>query len=985
MSQGPRPGVGGAGRGPTLPEFVGRERELAALTGPLARPPAVVLVEGEAGIGKSRLLQAFLSSAVAERSRILVVGCPPFRESLTLGPIVDAVCQAREGVTGLALSPLAGALRPLLPEWAADLPPAPEPLDDANASRHRLFRALAELIQGLGVEVLVVEDLHWADEATLEFLLFLTSRPGARSPSLVATYRPEDVADGSLVLQLSSRLPAGATHARVTVPPLDKTETARLVSSMLDCEDVSEEFTIFLHARTDGIPLAIEESVRLLVERADLVRRDGRWMRHSLDELEVPPTVRDAVLERLQRLDPVARRVLEVAAVLAEPADEMVIREPAGLRSDKVQAGLHQALSCGLLVEDERGRYRFRHALMGQAVYEAIPGPQRRRLHLLAGRALERLDPTPDVQLARHFREGGDHARWGQYAERAAARAIDKEDHTTAVVLLHELVTTAGLPIDTRARLARTLGDAALARREMPDGLHRQVIDTLRAVLDTQGLDARERAEVRTAMARLLGQVGDMEACRTELERAIAHLDHDVVQQCRAMTYLGLPYLGPWPASTYLRWLRRAADVARGITSAEDRLALATDRAFALLILGEEAGWKLAAELPASATSPGDRRELARGHAHIGATAVLWGRYAEARQRLVAGFELVESDGFLRIRNSMLVTLAHLDWLTGVWEGLAERVAAVGDADDTHPVTRLHAVRIAGRLEAARGSPHRAEDYLRRALDEARKAKMADEPLEPAAALARLRLAEGAVEEALRETDEAVSILATKRVWLWATEIAPVRVEALVRADRGEEAAGLVAAFGRGLRGRNAPAPRAALATCRAILVSDSGDARRAAAAFGRAARAWDALPQPYDALLARERQAHCLLADDRVADGLSLLTDVHRGMTELGARGDADRVAHTLRGRGVEVTRRSGGRPGYGDELSPRERDVVRLLVTGKTDREIAAKLFISPKTVARHLHSARRKLKVSSRTALAVAVIESGLVDDAAPVHAP
>src|SRR5258708_5287254 len=168
----------GAGRWPMMraPGFVGREAELAGLARALADPGAVVLVEGEAGIGKTRLLREYLATPSGRAHHALVATCPPFRQPCTLGPVVEAVGQATETVTGLRLSALAGALRPLFPEWAGDLPPALEPAGDATAARHRLFRALAELLGRLEAAMLRVEDGHWADEGTLGFLLFPASR-----------------------------------------------------------------------------------------------------------------------------------------------------------------------------------------------------------------------------------------------------------------------------------------------------------------------------------------------------------------------------------------------------------------------------------------------------------------------------------------------------------------------------------------------------------------------------------------------------------------------------------------------------------------------------------------------------------------------------------------------------------------------------------------------------------------------------------------
>src|SRR5690606_24659058 len=139
--------------------------------------------------------------------------------------------------------------------------------------------------------------------------------------------------------------------------------------------------------------------------------------------------------------------------------------------------------------------------------------------------------------------------------------------------------------------------------------------------------------------------------------------------------------------------------------------------------------------------------------------------------------------------------------------------------------------------------------------------------------------------------------------------------------------------------------------------------------------------PRPYDAWLAREAQARCLLAAGRTETAVSLLERTLQGLSNLGARADADRVGELLREHGVQARRtRRRGRRGYGNQLSPRELEVVRLVVTGRTNREIADALSRSPKTVAGQLSSAMRKLGVSSRTALAVAAVDAGLVPDGA-----
>jgi DNA-binding CsgD family transcriptional regulator/tetratricopeptide (TPR) repeat protein len=892
---------------------------------------------------------------------------------------VEALRQAGQPVRQLALSGLAGALRPLFPEWAADLPPLPESLVDAEATRHRLYRALAELIGSLGVTVLVVEDVHWADEVSLEFLLFLTTRQQiSRELSLIVTYRPEDVAEGSLLLRLSSRVPHGVTQTRLAPPPLGVTDTARLVSSMLHGAQVSDTFAAFLHERTDGLPLAVEESVRLLGDRADLVRRNGRWVRTSLEGLQVPPTVRDSTLERVQRQDAATRQVLRAAAVVGA-ADEATLAAVAGLPAAELRAGATGAVAAGLLQDTATGKLAFRHILSATAVYEAIGGAERRELHLRAGHVLEQLDPPPAVRLARHFREGGDVAGWARWAGRAAADATASSDHITAASLLADLPGQRDLPAPVRAMLAKQLALAALFLQAVDVDQTSRVVRTVRSALDLPGLPVRQRAELRNLLGRLLNQQGEPAAAFVEFAQAIPHLSHLPVEAARSMVSLGWPRAGPWPAAVHLRWLRRADRLPLASLRPADRLGLLVDRAAALLQLGAEEGWSLAGQLPETAASQEERIHLARGYLNIGDAAMHWGRYPEARRLLTAGLELSEASGFGRIGAISRTTLIRLDWLTGAWDGLADRVTALTGTDDTLLGAEQEVMLVAAMLALAQGGYSRADQQLRDCLEEARRRGWVALELAPAAGLARLRLAAGDVAAARELTDQPIRTVGYKRIWVWAADIAPVRVEALVRAGALAEADRLVSAFASGLRGRHAPAPRAALLTCRAILAEHRGQLRAAGSGFARAAAAWEALPRPYDAVCARERQGGCLLAAGQAEPGLAALSQALDGFRGLGAGGDADRVAARLREQGMDVARRwRGGRRGYGDQLSPRELEVVRLVATGKTNREIAKLLSKAPGTVAGQLRSAMRKLGVTSRTALAVRAIEAGVLPE-------
>lgn len=954
-----------------VPALIGRDRELAVLGSALTTPPAIVLVEGEAGIGKSRLVADFVGSPAMRRHHALLAACPPFRQPLTLSPVVDSVREAAADVAGLRLSPLAGALRPLIPEWAPDLPPAPEPLTDPSAARHRLFRALAEILAQLRVTVLIVEDAHWADEATTEFLLFITTRQPQRL-SLIVTYRPEDVPAASSLRRLSSRQTAALPRHRLVLNPLDADGTSALVSSMLNDEPVSPGFANRLHRDTEGLPLAVEESVRLLRDRSDLHRESGAWDRRHYGDLDVPPTVRDAVLERTGRLDDDARAVLRAAAVLTDAAGEPLLGLVTGLAPAMVRAGLDRAADSGLLAEDSRGLVSFRHALAARAVHETIPVRDKREMHLRAGTALQNSSSIPAARLIRHFREAGKTSLWCRYAERAADAALAAGDAAVAAALLHDLITHADITARTIARLAAKLPLRGLREHAVLN----EISHSLRAALESGSLTAAQRANIRAKLGEALVCTWNLSAGTAELERALPDLAHSPGEAARAMSLLGVPDYNLWPRRENRSWLDRAAETAKDpAVSTANRLRVTITRAFSLLAMGCDEGWAEAARIPADATDPDEIYCIATAGLNVGDSVMRLGQYREARQRLEAGLELSTREDYPRLRGCLLSTLTHVDWFLGSWGGLAARAQLLTEHDE--PMVALEASLVCGLLAVAAGRNREAASTLARVIDGFQRLGMLNMPLEPAATLARLRLSDGDAAAAVALTDGPMVVITSKGIWEWATEVAPVRMRALVACGRHAEAARLVSDFGTGLRGSTSPAPLAALAQCQAIAASARGQHDHAASLYSRADEAWLALPRPYKALLVREQSGRCLIAAGQIEAGLAVLREVFRELADLGADGDAERVVRLLRGRGERVPRLwRHGRNGYGNQLSPREIEVVRLVVAGHTNQEIANQLCRSVSTVRTQLSSAMRKVGASSRAGLAARVAASLLV---------
>jgi DNA-binding CsgD family transcriptional regulator len=684
----------------------------------------------------------------------------------------------------------------------------------------------------------------------------------------------------------------------------------------------------------------------------------------------VPPSIGETVLELVGGLSQDAQAVLRSVAVVGEPATETTLIAVTECDPRQARAGLSEAITRGLLTESDRGLVSFRHVLASRAVYEHIPRPERRALHRRVGLVLEGQPPTSPAQLARHFREAGEEAEWRRYGERSADLALASGDETAAADALYELLTSAALPVADVARLAGKLPYPALRGQTR----RHRLLAALRSALAMPDIEQGVEASIRFQLGCALSTGMKFTAACTELERAIPGLGDDPKAQARAMMLLADPRGTIRPATEHLRWLRRAARLTQPADSA-DRLRLAVDRVSALLALGAEDGWREAGGLPLTAPDPRVTRAITRSHLNIGDAALHWGRYAEAGWRLGQALETATAHGYRGLRHAALATRARLDWYTGSWTGLATRAGDLADDPDVGLLIRMEAAVVVGLLHAATGKSEQGAERLRAAVEETQRAE-ALYSAAPAAALARIYLAGNRVVDALQVTEAPMGVIGAKGLWMWATELAPVRVAALAAADREGEASELMVAFAHWRRGRNAPAPRAGLMLCSAELAETAMDHAQAATLYARAASAWQALPRPYDALLARESQASCLLAAGKREAGLSLLCEVLQEASALGATADADRVASRLRGHGVAALR-SGrrGRRGYGEQLSPREHEVVQLLLTGQTNAQIAESLSRSPKTVAVQLHSAMRKLGARSRTELAVKAVGEGM----------
>ena len=941
------------------PVLIGRGAELSLLVQAALSPPSLALVEGEAGVGKTRLVRELISDPRLEGRRTLVGHCHRLQAPFPLGSLIEALRNVGSDPPSASLSPVVGALRPLLPELAAELPPQPVPFDDPRAERHRVFRALRELLVALGPAVCVLEDMHWADEGTLEFLAFLLSEP-VPVLGFVLTYRGEELCPSSLLLELASRPSKEILGEAVELSPLSVVEVQEL-AGMIGNEEVTHDFAACLHERTAGIPFVVEEVIRLLHDRGELAPLNGH-AQEELSALDVPPPVRHLFKGRMRTLAGDARLMVRSAAVLGVAASEDLVGRVAALARARATNGLAQALAAALLEEKGDGLYGFRHPLAAHAVYDEIPLPERRRLHLRAAHTLESgREPRPLAQIAYHFKEGGRPKQWARYAEAAAEAASFVGDDRTAARLLEQALSAPGLSRAARVGMAVKLGNAAVYSASP-----RPAICLLQRILDEEHMAMGVRGELRLALAQLKYHAGDSGPWREEMARAVGELRQRPELAAQGMITLAWPMLREGDLEGDLGWLRQAVDAAGRSRKPRIKISIESQRAAIMLSVGDPAGWDAVADIPDEGRSVEEKLALLRGYHSLSVVTLGLGYHRRAESFLAEVTRIHDELDRVWWGPWLASTKIALDWSLGRWQGLESRLREVLDSTVARPALSVGNQLILSSLLLRRGQLEDAERGFESALDSAQANPWLSARVSASASLARIRLARGDAQGAREMATLGLDLIKDKGIWVWARPVAPVAVQAFLACGESGRAQDVAEQFAAGLRGRDAPAAEAASTFCRGILAHGEGGYEAAAGFFRRAERGWEALPSPYEAARSREEQARCLLAqaDSRGAAGLLSALETFE---DLEARWDASRVRSELRAHGVALSRGRRGRRGYGDELSPREAEVAHMAGMGRKNREIAATLFLSPRTVEAHIASVLRKLGVDSRQALA------------------
>ncbi|MFE2728724.1 ATP-binding protein [Kitasatospora sp. NPDC059327] len=924
--------------------FVGREGELRALLGAVSSArPAVVLVEGEAGIGKSRLV-AEASAVLGERGlRVLAGGCHPLREPLAYGPVIDAL-----RLVGPWLPPMeelgasAGALAPLLPDLAGALPeppPALPPEVSGGAGRFRVVSGVRTVLEAVAPAVLVVEDVHWADEATRELLLLL-AREMPRDVALVLTYRAEDLPGGRPVLGVPFRRPPATGGVEIVLGPLGEAELGAMARDVLGGEPAPGLARTLLE-RSGGLPLVIEEDL------ITLARSPGG---PDTAALRVPRSLGELLAERTGRLGQDAAALVNAAAVLAVPATQSLLAEAAGLDDARGDNALTEALGAVVLRQLGPDAYGFAHVLAREAVYEALPGPVRSRIHRRVLEVLRAQDPPPLVQIAHHTRAMGDMAAWLPRAQAAADQAFAVGDHGIAVALLNEIIDQPDLTTAELSHAAMTLAHAAAAGTEVP-----ATIKILRRILGVTGLPPAMRGVIRASLGLLLIYEAGNLSGEEELVTALSEVgDSDPAAAARLLALLGCLETGRFSLTEQRDMVERGYALLAGNEDRLVRCLLDLARFLHRCVVADPAVPELLAALPresddvlvlqrtAMIVSVSIGRLFGVGHDGRAAAGIAEARAMAARGRLpVLGILL---DAFQ----------VELDWQAGRWEDAEQGLAALRERypNSLFDTGRILAT-VRGLTAAGRGLTARAASEFGQVL--ARDGLHLDS-LGAAAGTARLHLVRDDPRAAWRVLTDPLDFLGfldRKEAWAWARDLVPTAVETLLALNRVDEAAALAARHAKEIEGRDAPGAVAEQHHCRGLLLR-AGDPDAAMAAFDLAAARWTDIGRPYLAALAGERAAATRADLDEAA---ARLAGPIATFERLGASSDAARCQRLLRELGQKPLNPLG-RLGFGDHLSPREEQVRDLLASGATIKDIAAALFLSPRTVEKHVARVLAKL---------------------------
>ncbi len=975
------------------PIVVGRDDEVAELRRVLTEVAAgrgqVILLSGEAGIGKSRMTALLGKTASAERWQVLQGNFFETGRTLPFGGLIDLV-------RGFLDSPGAPAIRSpelvrLLPELDAE--GAAVSSSDSTLDKHRIFEALARLFVGFardGAALLVLEDLHWADDASLEFLLYLSRLVRSHRLLLVLTFRSDEVQAG---LQ---HLLAGLDRERVArelrLNRLSLMSVDRMLRAMLSRgRPIRADVLHTIHDLTDGNPFFVEEVVRSVISQSDTA---DIWNQGRLNLDRVPLNVDEAVRQRSAGLTPQTRRVLEIAAVAGRRFDFPLLQQLAGLDEQGLLAAIKELIANQLVVEESVDRFSFRHALTRRAIYSGMLLRERRLLHSQIARTMAALYS----------------ASLEEHCEELAYHAFEAEDWASALGYFQ----TAG---DRAVRLYSP-GAAALHYSNALDASAR--------------LGDRPTRALRCARGSAYETLGDFEAARADFEAAVseANAAGDAAGQWQAILHLGMLWAG--------RDYNRTGDY---FVQAAALAAQIGDRSKVAHSLNRVGNWNVNVGRPhdgighheqalAIFQELGDKQAVASTVDLLGMATLFTGDLVKSTEYYRRALTLFEE---LNDRQGLVSSLATMPIRGGTYQSDASVPAdtLTNAVEEGHRAARL-AIEIGWRSGESYANWDLAfclgpAGELGKALGHAVAGLSIATEIEHTQWQSAAHCALGMVymellrtEAAIKELEQAIELARQTKSLFWTRNATAFLGQALVAAGELDHAEALLSAPTEAAPGtlseRQVACAQAELQISkgdhvRALAILDAlvtsapnlGSGRKIARLSKVRGDALSALGRRDAALAAYGEALSTSLGEGR----RSLVWRLHAAIGALqlamadgeGAAASLvqaevaiDEVAATISDAGMRetfreaalatLTRRSAPAAAphsAADALTAREREVAALVARGLSNRAIAEALVLSERTAESHVANSLAKLGFSSRAQLAVWAAENGLRPDA------
>ena len=934
------------------PALVGREDESAALDAIFNEVQAgvgrTVVVGGDAGIGKSRLVSSFLVRARAAGAQIGRAQCLEVEAGRPFGPFFEALQNLNVVPRIEASGPGSGAVDP-----------------DARYRTLRIFSAAFSDVARKGPLVIAIDDMQWADEGSFELFRYLARALRVRPALLLGTFRSDELGRVHPLRPHLAALAQGHLADTLSLQRLTRAATAEMIRMTLGLAQAApRDLVALIDERCEGNPFFIEEVLRALAADGQLAVRDAGWRFEDRSEIAIPQSLRDAVQDRLGRLSAKAQAAINVASVIGARFKVPLLASVTGLSDDDLTYVLREAVD-GHLIDEVMGEvpetYRFRHALTRESVLAGMLGRERRLHHGRIAAAIEQR--TSDLEsaaeeLAYHFDEAGVPAQAFRYHELASRRAEKLRAFTQARRHLERAIELALDEADL-AELQLRLGEAALnsgdgrlALRATEESVH---LYRGRGDPRNAGRALRVRSQVQWKF-----RLGVSDAMDTA-EEAVNVLEPLGSTPELAEALANVAAIALFTDDVRGGWAERAIDMARqlGLRHIEADGLLHLSRSWSRLRRIEsrvplQEALRIALEV--------DSPELAfKARYYLMGAATNFGRPPAERRRLYD--EAIEHAQRHSYTTDPLLTL--------------QIEQSIADGDFDHPVALA--------AEIADDSVHADDAALRMALIKAARAGPAALP--DLQSLRRRLMVGGEPWRSFASTISQVVLLCDQPSdALEYAEIAAPRIldghyrpsldVAVICAMEAARRLGDVAALDRwiSLALHGAPELESAVRQARRAY----GRAERACrtddldTAIGDMGLAVDRLTGdqwPYAETLARLRHADLLLERKRADDDAaarSELAVVTAFWRKAGAHWYLHRLADWARERGLAlptlVARRSAKGP-----LSVREREVAKLIADGLTNREIAERLVISERTAESHVERIMAKLVMHTRTEIA------------------